>query len=58
MEEDGAAAAQAICCVAILMQHPTNAQAMKRARGLRQLTDLIQDSEHNEVLLWENRTPH
>lgn len=49
VEEEYAAAAMAICCVAILMQHPTNALAMKKLEGLRQLTELIHDSEHNEV---------
>ena len=48
-EEEAAAAAQAACCVAILMQHPTNAHAMKRTGGLRQLAELIFESEDSEV---------
>lgn len=52
-EEEAAAAAQAACCVAILMQHPTNAHAMKKAGGLRQLAELIFDSEDSEVV-WES----
>lgn len=48
-EEEGAAAAQAASCVAILMQHPTNAHAMNRGGGLRQLAELIFDSEHSGV---------
>eukprot|EP00904_Undaria_pinnatifida_P004808 jgi/Undpi1/1457/HiC_scaffold_11.g04848.m1 len=50
VDEEGAAAAQAMSCVAILMQHATNALAMKRVGGLRQITELIHDSENNEVM--------
>ncbi|CAM9873374.1 unnamed protein product [Pylaiella littoralis] len=49
-EEQAVAAAQAASCVAILMQHPTNALAMKRGGGLGQLTELIFDSEDSEVI--------
>lgn len=48
-EEEAVAAAQAASCVAILMQHPTNAHAMKRGGGLGQLAELILDSEDSEV---------
>lgn len=54
-EEETAAAAQAMSCVAILMQHPTNAQAMKRGDGLRQLAELVLDSEDSEVGGWGRR---
>lgn len=47
--EEAAAAAQSITCVAILMQHPTNSLVMKKIGGLETMTELIQDSEHNEV---------
>eukprot|EP00903_Cladosiphon_okamuranus_P006097 g6007.t1 len=50
-EEEAAAAAQAACCMAILMQHPTNAHTMKRTGGLRQLAELISDSEDSEVII-------
>lgn len=48
-DDEVAAAAQAISCVAILIQHPNNALAMRRARGLRRLINIINESEHNEV---------
>ncbi|CAN0100954.1 unnamed protein product [Ectocarpus sp. 6 AP-2014] len=50
-EEEGTAAGQAASCVAILMQHPTNALAMKRAGGLKELAELIFDSEHSEACM-------
>ncbi|CAM9399461.1 unnamed protein product [Ectocarpus sp. 12 AP-2014] len=50
-EEEGIAAGQAASCVAILMQHPTNALAMKRAGGLKELAELIFDSEHSEACM-------
>ncbi|CAN0320770.1 unnamed protein product, partial [Ectocarpus sp. 12 AP-2014] len=50
-EEEGTAAGQAASCVAILMQHPTNALAMKRAGGLKKLAELIFDSEHGEACM-------
>lgn len=50
-EEQGTAAGQAASCVAILMQHPTNALTMKRAGGLKELAELIFDSEHSEACM-------
>lgn len=49
VDDQCVAAAQAICCLAILAQHPTNALALKELGAMTQLTEIIEDSEHNKV---------